>query len=352
MRVKISKFFRICYTSLVKDGEKISGYIPSITAGERFEPQPIDPLRGTFNQHVVGPLAHVVVSFVFDAVGDKFLQYLRDGEIKIEESSYLVSKPAIAKLNKLNPLLCKIGYTHIAQQEEPISSLLSPRQQAAMQRFGRPRMRSVRNFDTGLFDEITTISRTIRTISERHPELELGDIGTLATFLRDPQTHRIFRSFGRGANAFADGFIRTPYPPTRPWFSDNKKPVLDTSGEVPRVSSEVREAVRRSHEINARVLDHPLSLREREEVVLMGLDGSAKQSSSGCPARHLLFRTDEPSLVANGLSLEPAQVNTLRNLTTLPVIERFNDSTYLIRRDSYAETSQLLATALELAQQR
>lgn len=203
--------------------------------------------------------------------------------------------------------------------------------------------------DGGIFAEITTIANTVETIVERHPDLNLGDTQTMVNFLRDPNTHRLFRGVAKGGNSFADGFRRTSHPATLPWWEDREKPILNTSGAIPHITRDVREAAHASREINETLLDHPLSPSERDITNSYGLtDGSPKRFSSGCPTKHLLFQTNIPNLVTNQLTLSPDQADTLIGLTNPPVIQKFADSIYVIRRDSYAETSRLLATILEL----
>lgn len=337
-------------------GERSTGYVPDIPGARvtLFEPHPIDVLRGEFNQHVIGPLSHVIVVRTLDSIGDTFLQAAQ-GEVgkqvrqkTISDTFYRPRRHAVISLNNLNRELQTLGVKHITDEEEPINALLTPRQRAASIQFGTPRMRGG-ELEAGIFAEINTIANTIEFIDERHPELNLGNTQALVDFLRDPETHRIFRGFGKGGNAFVDGFRRNAHPATLPWWYDRHKPVLDTAGPVPQTTREVRDAARASREINERVLNHPLSSYEQEETSNYGLtDGSAKRFSSGCPAKHITFRTDVPNLVTNELSLSTAQVDSIITLVSPPVIQKINDTSYAIRRDSYAETCGLLATALEI----
>lgn len=317
-----------------------------------FQPHPIDILRNDFNHHVIGPLSHVIIIRTLDKIGDGFIQSLR-GELGQEIRDGLVrSNPrnqAVNALEKLSEKLRDRGETYFVDQKiQPITPLISPRQRSAAVRFGTPQMEG--SLELGLFSEITTIASAIRIINTRHPELELHDVQKLADFLRSPETLHIFRGFATGGNAFIDGFILNSHPATLPWGADRKKPVLETSGEAPRIRRDVLSAARRSRKINEKLLEYeiPNEPNEIEAIGNLGLIKSSKRISSGCPVRFLHFQTNVESLVMNDLSLSNDQVEKLTSLTQPPAIQKYNDSTYLITRDSYAEASDFFASALEV----
>ncbi len=338
--------------------EKPSGFIRNIPHEGMLEYKPhrINTLRDDFNQHVIGPLSQVAISRTLDTFGNEFLRSLRGnlGRTIKQETTHdpLLNREgyAVIAIEKITRELEKRAAIHITQHDDqPIRDLLSPRQHTTAVRFGTARMEGW-GLDAGLFAEIGTVADIVTVIARRHPELDLGNTQTLAAFLRNPNTHRIFRGFGRGGNAFIGGFRFNSHPVTLPWGSDGEKPVLDTSRPVPQINRDVLEAATESREINEELLKNKPSPKRATILGDFGLFKSSKRISSGCPARHTVFKIDVASLVTNELSLSSDQVNTLVSLTTPPVIQQFNPTTYLIVRDSYAEACNFFARALEIIQ--
>ncbi len=334
--------------------ERPIGYITHISEGPRCEPQPVDSLRDSFNQHVIGPLSHVIVNRTLDATRNNFLQSLqgKGGEQMrkktLSDAFYSSSRHAVVALKKLNRELRNVGNNEISEQESRIIDILSPRQKIAALRLGSPLMRLLVS-DEGIFSEITTVGNAVELIAKRHPELKLGETEHLINFLRNPQMYRVFRGIARGGNGFFDGFRRNSHPATKPWWDHRGKPILDIDERGYHITEDVLDAAQKSREINEKLLDHPLSPSEQRVAQSYGLvDGNAKQFSSGCPVKHLLFKTDVPELVVNDLSLSSDQVGMLATQTTPSVIQRIDPTNYLIRRDSYAEVSEILARALEI----
>ncbi len=174
----------------------------------------------------------------------------------------------------------------------------------------------------------------------RHPELGLTDTTNMTYFLRHPLTPGIFRGFQIGGNAFSDSLRGlSQHPAGKPWRDDQSMPVLDTSGEHPQPTREVRDAAYESRKLNETM--SPSDLRASN------ITNVAARYSSGCPICHLYFRTDEASLVAQNLSLVDSQLKPLL-AGEQPFIRKIDDSHYSIERDSLAIMSHLLADALEV----
>lgn len=133
-----------------------------------------------------------------------------------------------------------------------------------------------------------------------------------------------------------------------PWRSRSQfRDVLDESGT--QVSQAVLKAAKRSHKLNEALLSDPIpATLDQVEINLTGLTGNAKRYSSGCPAKHHVYRSDIAELVTHDLSLGSKQFDILQGQTIPPTLQKFDNNVYLLQRDAYAETCAVLATALEL----
>lgn len=306
--------------------------------------QEFDDLRPDFMEHVISPLAHTAVVATVDSHGDRFLAELQDAEgdevrrlAGMDDSGNSEYRPDIHAVDGLIFLEQSFGSLRTEATRHPVWDILTARQQKAAERFTVFSVQS--SPDLSLVDQSATIVDTVRTIHERHPELELADTTKMAAFLRHPLTPSIFRGFAVGGNAFPDSLRgRNIHPAGAPWRENPEKPVLDMSGEHPRTSRELRNAAYEHRKVNERTVGSDLD----DYGVEIG-----QRYSNGCPVRHLNFRTDVPSLRGNRLQLGPFQIGQLMSVER-PAIQPVDANNFRIQRDALAVVSGLYARGLEI----
>lgn len=313
---------------------------------ERFAPEhEIDRLRPAFMHHVISPLAHTAVVRSLDMFGGRFLRnlYGLEGNLIRKKAAYESGDNSFNPHKHANKALIfldhSLGDMSRSQAVYPVWDILTDRQQAAARRFTLF-ANSNSPADAVLFNQAGTVTDTIITIHEHHPELNLNNTTNLIDFLRDPFLPSILRGIAPGGSSFADSLRGlSDHPAGRPWSEDAQLPILDTSGHHPRTSKAIRDAAYSHREQNQTM--------PADELKSHGVFNISMRHSSGCPVRQLYFDTNATDLVEQGLNLSSSQA-ALLTTGKQPVIQQTDEYRYEITRDATAEVIYLLAKALEV----
>ena len=313
---------------------------------ERFSPEhEIDRLRPAFMHHVISPLAHTAVVRSIDMFGGRFLRnlYGLEGDLIRKKAAYEYGDNSFNPYKHADKALVfldhSLGDMSRSQAVYPVWNFLTDRQQAAAKRFTLF-ANSNSAADVALFNQASTVTDTIITIHEHHPELNLNNTTNLVNFLRDPSTPSILRGIALGGSSFADSLRGlSDHPAGKPWREDIHLPILDASRHPLRTTKAIRDAAYAHRKQNQTM--------STDELMGNGIFNVAMRYSSGCPVRQLYFDTDVKDLVEEGLNLSSNQAALLTG-GKQPVIQQTDKYRYNIVRDATAEVSSLLADALEI----